>query len=67
MEDSMVPRTRRKCVIMREQAKKKKEWWEEEGIGSDLEEEEDIGIDVISVKEIVLQNMYPGARRFYNS
>ena len=38
-------RTKRRCVIMREQMTKKKEWWEEEGLGSDSEEdnERDLG------------------------
>lgn len=38
-------RTKRRCVIMREQMSKKKEWWEEEGLGSESEEdnERDIG------------------------
>ena len=38
-------RTKRRCVIMREQMNKKKEWWEEEGLGSESEEdnEKDIG------------------------
>jgi len=37
-------RTKRRCVIMREQMSKKKEWWEEEGLGS--ESEEDNGRDI---------------------
>lgn len=38
-------RTKRRCVIMREQMSKKKEWWEEEGLGSESEEdnERDLG------------------------
>ena len=41
-------RTKRRCVIMREQMNKKKEWWEEEGLGSESEEdnERDIGKDI---------------------
>lgn len=46
-------RTKRRCVIMREQMNKKKEWWEEEGLGSESEEdnERDIGkyIDLITL------------------
>lgn len=43
IESGLVPRTKRRCVIVREQMSKKKEWWEEEGLGSDDEDEEDIG------------------------
>ena len=41
-------RTKRRCVIMREQMSKKKEWWEEEGLGSESEEdiERDIGTNL---------------------
>lgn len=44
IESGLVPRTKRRCVIVREQTKNKKEWWDEEGIASDLDEaEEDAG------------------------
>ena len=38
-------RSKRRCVIMREQMSKKKEWWEEEGLGSESEDdtERDLG------------------------
>lgn len=44
-------RTKRRCVIMREQMSKKKEWWEEEGLGSDSEEdnEREIGTKLLSL------------------
>lgn len=38
-------RTKRRCVIMREQMNKKKEWWEEEGLGSESEEDNEKDID----------------------
>lgn len=38
-------RTKRRCVIMREQMSKKKEWWEEEGLGFDSEEDNEREID----------------------
>ena len=43
LDTSLVPRSKRRCVIIREQMNKKKEWWEEENIGSDDEDEEDAG------------------------
>lgn len=47
-------RTKRRCVIMREQMNKKKEWWEEEGLGSESEEdnEKDIGKDYLKLQSI---------------
>ncbi|EDO42385.1 predicted protein, partial [Nematostella vectensis] len=38
-------RTKRKCVILREQSKTKKEWWDEEGLGSDNDEDDDYDSD----------------------
>jgi hypothetical protein len=43
IESGLIPRTKRRCVIVREQTKNKKEWWDEEGIGSDLEGAEEDG------------------------
>lgn len=43
LDGILVPRSKRRCVIMREQMNKKKEWWEEENIGSDDEDDEDAG------------------------
>ena len=44
IQSGLVPRTKRRCVIVREQMSKKKEWWEEEGLVSDDEDDEDIGM-----------------------
>ena len=48
IESGLIPRTKRRCVIVREQTKNKKEWWEEEGIGSDLGEPEEDGGKVLT-------------------
>ena len=53
-------RTKRRCVIMREQMSKKKEWWEEEGLGSESEDdnERDIGKNKQTYKRKVSSFVY---------